>query len=330
VSLPLTDPDPPPSPTDPGPRMTREPVDHEIPADALPEGFAENLESHENAPAEPRPAATVVLLRRPPPAAGPPPAGPPAAGGPAARHPAPRGLEVLLLRRARTSRFVPGAFVFPGGRVDRTDTSPSALAHLPADVLARLARRLGLDRNEAQAAGYLFAALRETFEETGILSAFRPASEPEGAASPDEAVLDTLRQALLDDRITMADLLTQLALDPALDDLAYIAHWVTPEAEPRRYDTRFFALRVGETRAVRVIPEEISEARWLAPAHALELHRTGELPMIFPTIRTLEELVPFGDPGEVLAHFRRREIPRILPRLVRTPTGVGIQVPDSR
>jgi len=326
--------------------MTREPVDHEIPADALPEGFAESIGSHESAPAEPRPAATVVLLRRPPTASGP----------HAAGHPGPRGIEVLLLRRARTSRFVPGAFVFPGGRVDRTDASPATLAHLPAEVRVRLARRLGLDRDEAQAAGYLFAALRETFEETGILPAVRPGSGSEGAsegisggtsaagaetgsgtrpptdeaATPDEAVLDTLRQALLDDRITLAEVLTQLALGPALDDLAYIAHWVTPEAEPRRYDTRFFALRVGETRAVRVIPAEISEARWLTPAHALELHRAGDLPMIFPTIRTLEELVPFGDPGEVLEHFRGRKIPRILPRLVRTPTGVGIQVPEDR
>ncbi len=279
--------------------MSRErPPDHEIPADSLPEGFARSIEAPDGPPPEARPAATVVLMR-------------PSAGG---------ALEVLLLRRARTSRFVPGAWVFPGGRVDRADRAPGLLERLAPSERSRLARRLGLEGDEARAVGFLAAALRETFEETGLL----PGVDPSASAR-----LEELRAGLLRGDLDLSAVLEATGTELGLDGIAYIAHWVTPEAEPRRYDTRFFALRTDPARAVRVIESEITEARWLAPGHALALHRARELPMIFPTIRTLESLEPFDDPDAVLAHFRDLPIPRILPRLVRTPTGVGIVVPEE-
>lgn len=279
-----------------------------VPFDRLPPDFARRLERPE-VPAEPRPAATVVVLRD---------------------ADEPEGIEVLLLRRARSAGFVPGAYVFPGGRVDAADGAASATGRLTGRDADGWARRLGLEPGEEglHGAAYLVAALRETFEETGLLVARDDGRAFASAAAQDDEVA-RLRARLLEDEIGFGEVLE--ALDVRLDDgqAEYIAHWITPEAEPRRYDTRFFAVRVP--RGVPVTPweREITDHRWLRPRRALELQRAGELPMVFPTIRTLEDLTRFTRARDVLEHFGRTEVPTILPRLVRTPTGVGIEVPGD-
>jgi 8-oxo-dGTP pyrophosphatase MutT (NUDIX family) len=286
--------------------------DHEIPWERLPPDFARRLDAPPE-PAVPRPAATVVVLRE-------------GDGG---------GSEVLLLRRSRSAGFVPGAYVFPGGRLDPADASPEALDRLldrnPDAWGARL--KTAPEERDAEdpgipGAAYLTAALRETFEETGLLVARTGAGGLAPSASEDEDVA-RLRTRLLADEIPFAVVLGTLGLH--LDDAAveYIAHWITPIAEPRRYDTRFFAVRVPREAPVSLQEEEVVAHVWLTPREALDRWREGSLPMIFPTIRTLEDLLGLGGPDEVLAHFRSREIPTILPRLVRTPTGVGIEVPPE-
>jgi 8-oxo-dGTP pyrophosphatase MutT (NUDIX family) len=284
--------------------MSEKPV-QEIPFDRLPPGFAEQVDRPVAAPAETRPAATVVVLRD-------------GVGT----------LEVLLLRRTRSAGFVPGAYVFPGGRVDRADGAPALLRRLTRTGAEGWARRLELPLDsDPPAAAFLLAALRETFEETGILLARTPggAYAPSAASDPETA---RLRSALNEGSLTFPGVLE--ALEVLLEDAAaeYIAHWVTPEVEPRRYDTRFFAVRVPPEVPVEVDRSEIVDHRWLTPEEALAQNRSGALPMVFPTIRTLEELRPFSSADEALAHYRSRRIPMIMPRLVRTPTGVGIQVPE--
>lgn len=286
-----------------------------IPYDRLPEGFARRLDAP-GEPARPRPAATAILLRD---------------GGGAP--------EVLLLRRTRSAGFVPGAYVFPGGRVDPSDGAEELGSRLAGGPGETWAHRLGTAPETASREGgtgkatdfpafaHLVAALRETFEETGVLvgrsgdGAFPPAA----AADP---AMERRREELLAGEADFLEVLREM--DLALDDAraAYVAHWVTPEAEPRRYDTRFFAVHVPADLEVAPAADEITDHRWLSPDAALERHGEGKLPMVFPTIRTLEDLRPFRNPEEVLEHFRSREIPRILPRLVRTPTGVGLEVPD--
>lgn len=107
----------------------------------------------------------------------------------------------------------------------------------------------------------------------------------------------------------------------------YIAHWVTPEIEPRRYDTRFFAAKVDPEARVSIDEREMTSAVWLTPGTALDRYEAGELPMVFPTIRTLEDLAAFGSVDSVLEHYADRNIPMILPELVKTPTGVGLRIP---
>lgn len=135
------------------------------------------------------------------------------------------------------------------------------------------------------------------------------------------------REALLGDGEPLAAVLGRL--NTRLDGAAieYIAHWVTPAVEPRRYDTRFFAARVPPGATAVYDEREMTGAVWLTPRAALERHRRGRLPMIFPTIRTLEDLSEFATVEALLAHYRGRAIPRVQPELVRTAAGVALRVP---
>jgi|SRR5690606_8954289 8-oxo-dGTP pyrophosphatase MutT (NUDIX family) len=262
-----------------------------IPADRLPAGFAEQLDRPPADPPPPRPASTVVLLRDGP-------------GGP----------EALLLRRNRSSGFVPGAYVFPGGRVDAADAEPRLLD-----------RADGLDDGADPEPAYWMAAVRESFEEAGVLLARDRDGRPLPDAGRDGALAEW-RRTLLDDRAVLADVLDGLDARLALDSVIYFAHWITPIAEPRRYDTRFFLAEFPDACEVCIDAREMTDALWLTPAEALERFRAGRLPMVFPTVATLESLAPFASTAEALDAFRRRPVAPILPRLVRTAEGVGIVI----
>ncbi len=232
-----------------------------------------------------------------------------------------------MLRRARTSGFVPGAYVFAGGRVDMADGDEAAVATLTGLSAQAAADRLGLDVGASpSAAAYYVAALREAFEETGLLVGNRPDGAPAPSAGDDPEV-ERFRDRVLADEITFAQALD--AMDVVVDATAveYVAHWITPVQEPRRYDTRFFAAKVETVQTVLLHPAEMTHSMWLTPAAALGMHREGDLPMVFPTIKTLESLLDFGTADDALAAFRAQDIPPILPRLVKTPTGVGLELP---
>lgn len=283
--------------------MTR--ADHEIPFEDLPEGFAENVEHPPETPATPRPAATIVLLRD-----------------------GEEGLELLLMRRNRKAGFVPGAYVFPGGRVDRGDAGEALVARVDALSPETAARRLAMAGAEPPAIAYYLAAVREAFEETGILVARRA----DGSAPPtaaEDADVDALREELMEDLIGLDEVLD--ALECRIDGraLEYLAHWITPEPEPRRYDTRFFAARVPRGATPVIDPREMTDGLWLTPSDALRRNDGGSLPMVFPTIKTLEQLEPYGDARTALAKLGRREVPAIMPRLVVTPTGIGMELEDG-
>ncbi|MDX1645682.1 MAG: hypothetical protein R3304_00955 [Longimicrobiales bacterium] len=273
-----------------------------IPFERLPEGFAASLAEPVAEPAVPRPAATIVLLRD-----------------------AARGMEVLLMRRNRRAGFVPGAWVFPGGRVDGTDAGPAAeglLADLSPDAAAH---RLDLHDADPPAIAYYLAALREAFEETGILVGEREDGSAPSSAAEDPGV-DRVRESLMQDRMTFAEALERLSCRVDGDAVEYIAHWITPTPEPRRYDTRFFAARVPEGATALVDPREMTDAVWLRPVEALSRCDGGELPMVFPTIKTIEQLASYDSAEEALERLGGQEVRTILPTLVVTPTGVGLDI----
>ena len=196
------------------------------------------------------------------------------------------------------------------------------------------AGRLGLGEGARPAAiAYYGAAVREAVEETGLWPGVvgggvrRMAGEAGGGGGLSEGSAGRAREALLGRGIPFAKVLR--ALDARLDGSAveYIAHWVTPVVEPRRYDTRFFAARVPPGASAVHDEREMTGAVWLTPGAALARHRRSRLPMIFPTIRTLEDLCDFATVEDLLAYYRGRPIPRVQPEIVRTATGVALRVP---
>ena len=139
--------------------------------------------------------------------------------------------------------------------------------------------------------------------------------------------MEALRDRLLADEIPFTDVLDEMQARVDATAVEYVAHWITPVQEPRRYDTRFFAARVELERKELLHPAEMTHSLWVTPAAALEMHGRGELPMVFPTIKTLESLLDFESADSALRSFREQDIPPILPRLVKTPTGVGLELP---
>lgn len=263
----------------------------EIPESQLPPGFLDTVLEEPARAATPRPAATIVLMRD-------------GAGG----------AEALLLRRHRASGFVPGAWVFPGGRVDAADEEP--IQH---------GRIQGLASSPVPAAPYWTAALRELFEETGVLLARTRTGDWVPDAASDRRV-DEARRALMDHSATLLEVLEGLEVTLDAEGAVHAAHWITPVVEPRRYDTHFFIAALPEGRTATHDPREMTDAAWLTPAEALARFEQGRLPMVFPTVRTLQLLRDFDSVDHALAALRHRDVPAILPRLVRTVRGVGIVV----
>lgn len=231
------------------------------------------------------------------------------------------------MRRSRRSGFVPGAWVFPGGRVDRSDATPEAIDLLADLTEEAAAERLGLAGGDPPAIAYYLAALREAFEETGILVGERADGSPPPTAVADAAV-NAVREELMQDRIDFAQTLSALGCRVDGDRVEYIAHWITPTPEPRRYDTRFFAAKVPEGAEAIVDPREMTEALWLAPSAALQRCDDGRLPMVFPTIKTLEQLSGYDRADAALHGIGGEAVRTILPTLVVTPTGIGLEIDE--
>ena len=249
--------------------------------------------------AVPRHAATVVLLRD-------------ATAGP----------EVYLLRRAGTMAFAAGMHVFPGGSVDPRDgETATAWSGPPA---AQWAAWLGCDEPLARA--LVCAAVRETFEESGVLLA--------GAARRQDVVADTTgddlerdRLGLLDRTVSMAGMLSRRGLVLRSDLLRPWAHWITPEFEPKRFDTRFFVAAVPTGQRPRDVSGEADDTVWLPVAEAVAEHDAGRLAMLPPTIVALREISAFGSVAEVLA--APRVVRPVLPRLARDGDRLWLQLDDS-
>jgi 8-oxo-dGTP pyrophosphatase MutT (NUDIX family) len=264
---------------------------------ALPESFAETARAYARGElqiSEPRPAATVVLLRDQ------------ASGGTSAAGP-----QAYLLRRVATMAFAAGMFVFPGGSVDARDEElpDAAWAGPPPSAWAQ-----PLSCDEPLARSLVCAAVRETFEESGVLLA---------GPSPDEVVPDTSgedweadRLALLDRSLSLAELLQRRGLMLRADLLRAWAHWVTPEFEPRRYDTRFFVAAMPGDQRTRDVGGESDRVTWIRPADALEAHATGSFAMLPPTIVTLAELAAYPSIAAVLEAGTARDVRPVLPKIV--------------
>jgi glyoxylase-like metal-dependent hydrolase (beta-lactamase superfamily II)/8-oxo-dGTP pyrophosphatase MutT (NUDIX family) len=223
---------------------------------------------------EPRPAATVVLLRR-----------------------GSNGLEVLLTQRPETMAFAPDVHVFPGGRVDAADADPRLQAR-SAVTGREAADGLGGDLGPAEALAAYLAAIREAFEEVGILLA-------DVGRSGD---LVAVRQRLLEAPGSFPDVAEELDLRLRTDRLVPLSRWVTPPILDRRYDARFFAAPAPEAADVTILGGEVVAHAWYRPIDALESMGSGGLAMWLPTATTLTQLVHVGSMEQVRARLAPRAL----------------------
>jgi 8-oxo-dGTP pyrophosphatase MutT (NUDIX family) len=223
---------------------------------------------------------------------------------------APEGLEVLMQRRAdRDGDLRSGVAVFPGGLLEAGDRAAHAHCLGPDD--AEMSARLGLAEGGLD---YAVAAVRETFEEVGLLLASPyPAAVPGTSAVVDAAALAPWRLRLHGGHASLVDLCAGHGLRLDLRGLVYCSHWLTPPGTPKRFDTRFFAVRAPEGQDAEVDMTEAVELMWLTPQVALSPSRG--LKLLTVTQKTLEELGRFGTADAALAHFRDRpSVPLIMPR----------------
>jgi 8-oxo-dGTP pyrophosphatase MutT (NUDIX family) len=250
------------------------------------------------------PAATLVLLRD-------------RAGG---------GVETLLLQRHARSKFAAGDYVFPGGKLQADDNPGDAAAWCVGLDGARAARVLGLDDAPQAALGYWVGAIRETFEEVGVLLATTADGGPARVAHPRFA--EYRRSCQTDNRAFWAMVKAE-GLRLTTDRLAYFAHWVTPEDQPLRFDTRFFAAPMPTGQEPSGDGREVVDLRWLTPREALDAQARGALSLRFPTIKNLGLLAGAASVREALTWLAGREVRRVEPRVVVDNGARRVELPPD-
>ena len=210
-------------------------------------------------------------------------------------------LETLLMRRPTAARAFPGVFVFPGGKVERSDQQLSPSRWSSVRDLRWWRDELDAVTEDA-ALGYLVAAIRETFEEAGVLLAQHSDGRPVGKQYLDRPSVMAAR-AELSTRDTAWDWSAWLASEGLVldfDALRFWSWWVTPRTSPYRFDTRFFVARLPHGQVARLDQQELTEIRWLPPRAALEGFADRSLPLLNPTARTIEILAGFESTEEAL------------------------------
>ena len=211
--------------------------------------------------------------------------------------------QLFLVRRTATSAFAPDAYVFPGGTVDLTDTLPALHARIDGTAARETGALFRVTRTDAlptdvehpgplERASILAAALRELFEESGLLMAF---PRDDAATPPNAEQRAAWRAALRSGSMSFLDILEQGDLIAAGSAFALFSHWVTPPGEPRRYDTYFFMAIAPPRQEATADRSETHDGRWLSPKAALAAYRAGDLNLVYPTIKHLERLVDCED-----------------------------------
>jgi glyoxylase-like metal-dependent hydrolase (beta-lactamase superfamily II)/8-oxo-dGTP pyrophosphatase MutT (NUDIX family) len=228
----------------------------------------------------PRPAATLLLLRD-----------------------GSLGPEAFLLQRTQNAAFLAGAHVFPGGALDKADRDIRALRRVAGITDSEASARLGVD---AGGLAFWVAAMRECFEEAGILLA-----EDEGGRAVDAARIAALagyRNLLHAGKLAFHEFLEKERLVLRAGELAYFGHWITAPGRARRFDTRFFLALAPEDQAGAHDGTELVASAWLRPQDAIERESRGEIELVFATKSTLADLARFARAKDAVAHARDMEV----------------------
>jgi 8-oxo-dGTP pyrophosphatase MutT (NUDIX family) len=245
--------------------------------------------------ATPEPAATVLLLRD-----------------------GTEGLEVFMIVRHTDTTAFSGAAVFPGGKVDPGDRDPALHGHCD-----------GADGLDAEALALRIAAIREAFEECGVLLA-RAAGETGFVAGERLAAIEAgWRRRLAADETDMAALVEAERLRLTVDALAHFAHWITPKTQPRIFDTHFFLAATPAGQRPHHDGREGTDSAWLAPLRAVEDADAGRRTVVFPTRMNLLKLARSAEVAEALARARADRVVTVQPEGSPHPEGRVLRIPEA-
>lgn len=243
-----------------------------------------------------RKAATVVLLRD-----------------------SPDGVEIFMVVRHHQIDFASGALVFPGGSLDKADEA----------IAANAALCVPCGDADVELLTFRIAAIREAFEECGVLLARRPGSASLLPAAELAPIEQKWRAGLNDGSLSFLDLLLEEGLVLATDAMIPYAHWITPEGMPKRFDTWFYLAVAPEDQLALHDGHEAVDSVWLTAQQALEGAASGKYTVIFPTERNLFKMAGYRSADEAFAATRADKIVSVLPVLKKTDDGVYLNIPEE-
>jgi 8-oxo-dGTP pyrophosphatase MutT (NUDIX family) len=246
--------------------------------------------SDEKPPVPIMPAATILLVRDDP------------------------EFEVLMVKRHHQIDFASGALVFPGGKTHAGDHDA-----------AWEARVVGWDRTAPEKRALRIAAIREAYEEAGILLA----RDARGVAFRGDERAGAARDDIARDRRSFLDLVNELDVRLDLDALTVFARWITPNMMPKRFDTWFYLAAAPADQLAVCDGWETVDAEWIAPAEVLRLARTGERTVIFPTRMNVQLLAEADDAADAVARAAARKLVLVEPKVTDTPEGKVLAIPPD-
>lgn len=226
------------------------------------------------------------------------------------------GMEVLMVKRSSRPPFG-DLFVFPGGKIDESDFNNKIEGFCEEMTDEEASTKLGLDSGGL---AYWVACIRECFEEVGILLAKKRNGEDLDLDGVDKDKYQKYRDMLLSNEIDLYEICSEEDLILMPQQIAPFSHWITPEIETRRFDTRFFIAHLPKYQTGEHDGSELTDSVWITPKEALIKSHSGEMPMIMPTIKNLEQCAQYDSGSKLLENQRNLtndDIPPILPKFFK-------------
>ena len=225
-------------------------------------------------------------------------------------------LEVLMVKRSKRPPFG-NLYVFPGGKIDESDKDLNITNFCNGLNDEQASIKLGVNEGGLS---YWVACVRECFEEVGILLAKKNNGQELDLNGADKHKFDNYRRMLLENKISLFEICKKENLSLNLNNIEPFSHWITPEIEIKRFDTRFFIAYIPAKQTERHDGNELTDSVWISPKKALDRSLNGEMPMIMPTISNLQQCLEFDSGQKLLEHqskLTKDDIPSILPKFFK-------------
>tara|TARA_B100001057_G_scaffold144297_1_gene144133 strand:+ start:12534 stop:13325 length:792 start_codon:yes stop_codon:yes gene_type:complete len=225
-------------------------------------------------------------------------------------------IEVLMVKRSKRPPFE-NLYVFPGGKIDDDDYIEELELYTDGLNDIKASQILGLKRGGL---GFWIACIRECFEEVGILFAKRKSGESLDFLGDEKISFDKYRKMLINNKINMMDICKREDLILSTLNIAPLSHWITPNIETRRFDTRFFIAFLPENQIESHDGNELTQSLWINPTQAIDRAFKGEMQMIMPTIKNLQSCEGHKSAEDFLSHQKsltKEDFPPILPKFFK-------------